>query len=88
MKIRNLFLLAVGIVIGYTVSQKMHEDDPEVVKGPQRTSSTNQGLQLVSSQAQRLADQASIKSLDAIRRARGAIRERLAESAGDDATWN
>jgi hypothetical protein len=40
----------------------------------------------VSSQAQRLADQAAGASLGAIRRARGAIRTRLGEE--DDAAWN
>jgi hypothetical protein len=67
----------------------MHEDDPEVVRGPQRRSSGSPGLQLVSGQAQRIADQASARSLEAIRRARGAIRARLGENESfDDAVWN
>ncbi len=67
----------------------MHEDDPEVVRGPQRKAAGSPGLQLVTGQAQRIADQASVRSLDAIRRARGAIRTRLGETETfDDAAWN
>ena len=88
MKLRNVLLLGAGIGIGYALSRKLHEDDPEVVHGPQRTrSSATPGLALVSGPAQRLADQASVKSLDAIRRAREAIRARLGEDE-DDAAWN
>ena len=36
MKLRSLVLVAAGIGIGYSISQKMREDDPEVVRGPQR----------------------------------------------------
>jgi hypothetical protein len=89
MKLRSLLLVAAGIGIGYSISRKMHEDDPEVVRGPQRRSSGSPGLQLVSGQAQRIADQASARSLEAIRRARGAIRARLGENESfDDAVWN
>jgi hypothetical protein len=43
----------------------------------------------VSDQAQRIADQASVRSVDVIRRARGAIRTRLGEpSTYDEAAWN
>jgi hypothetical protein len=46
-------------------------------------------LRLVSDRAQRFADQAGVRSLDAIRRARGAIRTRLGEaSTYDDAAWS
>jgi hypothetical protein len=88
MKIRNLILVVIGIAIGYRVATKMHQDEPDVVRGPQSAqSSASPSLQLVSTQAQRLADQASVRSLEAIRRARGAIRSRLGESE-DDAAWN
>jgi hypothetical protein len=44
---------------------------------------------VVAGGAQRLADQASVRSLDAIRRARVAIRARLGEDdAFDEASWN
>jgi hypothetical protein len=89
MKLRSLVLVVAGIGIGYSISRKMHEDDPEVVRGPHRKTSGSPGLQLVTGQAQRIADQASLRSLDAIRRARGAIRTRLVETETfDDAVWN
>ena len=90
LKLRNLILLGAGIGIGYALSQKLHEDDPDVVHGPQRTtkSSSVPGLTLVKGQAARFGDQASVRSLEAIRRARGMIRDRLGEDPTDDAAWN
>ena len=89
MKLRSLLFVAVGIGIGYAIAQKMREDDPAVVRGPQRTTSGSPSLRLVSDRAQRIADQAGVRSLDAIRRARGAIRTRLGEaSTYDDAAWS
>jgi hypothetical protein len=89
MKLRSLLLVAAGIGIGYSISKRMHEDDPEVVQGPQRRAAGSSGLQLVTGQAHRFADQAGIRSLEAIRRARGAIRTRLGEQETfDDAVWN
>ena len=90
MKLRSLLVLAAGIGIGYRLATKMKEDDPDVVHGPQRRPATQQSpaLLLVRGQAERLADQASVRSLEAIRRARGAIRERLGEREVDDAAWN
>lgn len=89
MKLRSLVLVGAGIGIGYALSQKLHEDDPDVVVGPQRSTRTASvpGLSLVKGQAQRIGDQASVRSLEAIRRARGAIRDRLGEEQ-DDALWN
>ena len=86
MKIRSLLILGAGIGIGYAVSQRLHEDDPEVVHGPQRSAPANPVLAAVTTQTQRLADQATVLSLDTIRKARSAIRERLGEA--DDAAWN
>ncbi len=91
MKLRSLLFVAVGIGIGYSIASKMREDDPDVVRGPQRQQSTSgPTLRLVSGGAQRIADQAGVLSLDAIRRARGAIRSRLSEydEYGNDASWN
>ena len=89
MKIRSLFLVAAGIAIGYSLAGKMREDDPQVVRGPQTKAASSPALRLVSGQAQRIADQASVRSLEAIRRARGAIRTRLGEhETFDDAAWN
>jgi hypothetical protein len=89
-KLRNLLLLIAGISIGWWLANKRSQDDPNVLKGPReaREGTSNPAVRMVSSQAQRLADQATAKSLDAIRRARGAIRERLADSDTDDALWN
>jgi hypothetical protein len=91
MKLRSLLFVAAGIGIGYTIAAKMREDDPNVVRGPQRASgSGSPAVRLVAGSAQRMADRASVRSLDAIRRARGAIRARLPEPDGYDAdgTWN
>ena len=87
-KVRTLLILFLGAILGYKMATKMHEDDPDVVHGPQRTASASSpGLRLVQGQAQRIADQATGKSLQAIRRTRSAIRNRLGEQE-DDAAWN
>ena len=86
MKLRTLILLAVGIALGYKLAKRSTEDDPAIVKGPRdEQRSSNPALRLISGQAQKLADQATVKSLDAIRGARRALQSRLAE---DDAAWN
>jgi len=82
MKLRTLLLLVMGIAIGYAIANRMREDDPNVVKGPQRGTGRT-----VTVQAQRLADQATAKSLELVKRARGSIRDRMG-SNGDDAVWN
>ena len=81
MKLRTLLLLVVGIGIGYAIANRMREDDPNVVKGPQQRSRT------ITVNAQKLADQATAKSLELVKRARGSIRDRMAAN-GDDAVWN
>ncbi|MEA2557009.1 MAG: hypothetical protein QOG88_547 [Actinomycetota bacterium] len=87
-KLRNLVILALGVLLGYKAAAKMREDDPDILHGPQRTnSSQSPGLRLVQGQAQRLADQATGRSLAAIRRTRGAIRARLGEH-DDQSAWN
>ena len=88
MKLRSLLLLAAGIALGLKIAEKLHEDDPEVVHGPQRARSDQRpALRLVTTQVQRLTDAATGRSLDAIRRLRGEIRDRLGD--GDDvAAWN
>jgi hypothetical protein len=82
MRIRTLLLLVIGIGIGYAIANKLREDDPNVVRGSQ-----SRAGRTVSVQAQKLADQATAKSLDLVKRARGSIRERIG-SNGDDAVWN
>ena len=50
-----------------------------MVHGPQGERSDNAAAKIIGTQAQRLADQAAVRSLDAIRRARGAIRRFVAK---------
>jgi hypothetical protein len=86
--------LLIGLAAGYALAKRtiLTEDDPYIVKGPQRELpsgiAANPALRLVGERAQRLADQATVASLDAIRRTRAAISQRLTESPGDDAAWN
>jgi hypothetical protein len=90
-KIRNLILITIGIAIGYKLAAKMREDDPSVVKGPQRQQEgfgSRRTGRMVSSQAQRIAEQATTKSMDIIKRARVSLRDRMGEYENDDAVWN
>ena len=84
MKLRNLLLIAFGMFVGYKLAAKMREDDPNVVSGPRRESG-GRAVRTVSAQAQRLADQATTKSLEMIKRARGSLRDR---TGSDEAVWN
>ena len=87
MKLRSLFLLIAGVALGMKLAGKLREDDPNVLHGPQRTRSGQRpGLRLVSTQVQRLTAAATGKSLEAIRRVRSEIRDRLGED--DAAAWN
>ena len=87
MKLRTLLLLGVGVAIGMKIAAKLREDDPEVLHGPQRARSDERpALRVVSTQVQRITDAATGKSLDAIRRVRTGLRDRLGES--DAAAWN
>jgi hypothetical protein len=89
MKLRSLLLFGTGLAVGVTLSRKMREDDPNVVTGPvEARSSSNPALRAVSLGAQRIADRATVVSLDAIRRTRSRIRERLAAQSYDDIAWN
>jgi hypothetical protein len=87
-KLRNLVLLAMGVLLGLKIAEKMREDDPDVVHGPQRVRSDQRPLRLVTTQVQRLTDAAAGRSLDAIRRFRGEIRHRLGDADDDVAAWN
>lgn len=87
MKLRSLLLLALGVVLGLKLAAKLREDDPDVLHGPQRTRSGDRpALRLVSDRVQRFTDVAADRSLDAIRRVRSEIRDRLGED--DAAAWN
>jgi hypothetical protein len=88
-KLRNLLLFATGSVLGLKIAEKLHEDDPHVVHGPQRVRSDQRpGLRLVTTQVQRITDAATGRSLGAIRRLRGEIRDRLGDGDDDIAAWN
>jgi hypothetical protein len=87
MKLRSLLILAGGVAIGMKLAAKLREDDPNVLHGPQRSRTDQRpALRLVSTQVQRLTDAAAGRSLGAIRRVRGQIRDRLGED--DAAAWN
>jgi hypothetical protein len=87
MKLRSLVLLVAGVVLGMKLAAKLREDDPDVLHGPQRRRSDQRpSLRLVSGHVQRLTDAATGKSLDAIRRVRSEIRDRLGEE--DASAWN
>jgi hypothetical protein len=88
MKLRSLFVFGAGVLAGLTLARKMHEDDPVVLHGPSTASTSNPTLKIVTSSAQRLADKAGVASLDAIRRTRGRIKDRLGEDGMDDAAWS
>jgi predicted dinucleotide-binding enzyme len=89
MKLRSLVLFGAGIMTGLAIARKLTEDDPEVIHGPTRSDpSSNPALRAVTSQAQRIADRATVASLGAIQRARGALRDRLDDESYDDVSWN
>ena len=89
MKLRSLVLFGAGLAAGLAIANKLHEDDPEIQHGPVKAQGpANPALRVVSDQASRIADKATVASLDVIRRARGAIRDRLGEDAYDDAAWS
>jgi hypothetical protein len=77
MKLRSLFLFGAGIAVGLTVARKLAEDDADIARGPQRAAAQTS-----------LSGRATVLSLDAIRKARGAIRQRLDTSGYDDVAWS
>jgi hypothetical protein len=87
MKFRTMAAFGAGIAVGVTVMRKLTEDDPDVVHGPQQQQQSNPALRVISDSTARISDKATVLSLDAIRRAREMIRERL-DQTGDDAAWS
>ena len=88
MKLRSLFVFGAGIAVGVAVIKKLTEDEDDIAHGPQHASSSSPALRSISTQTQRISDRATVLSLDAIRKARETIRERLRESSYDDAAWS
>ena len=88
MRLRSLLLFGAGVATGVAIARKAAQDDPMIQRGPSRPASANPAAKALSEQAQRLADRATVVSLDVIRRARDAIQERLADVPDDDAGWN
>lgn len=92
MKLRTLLVLIVGLLLGYRLGKRVMADDPNVVKGPQREGSNGAGssraVRTISAQAQRLADRATTKGFDVVKRTRTSIKDRLSSGHVDDALWN
>jgi hypothetical protein len=89
MKLRSIVLFGAGVAAGLAIADKLREDEPEIQHGPVRSQGqANPALRLVSDQASRIADRATVASLDVIRRARCAIRDRLGEDAYDETAWS
>ena len=91
MKLRSLLVFGAGLALGYRLAARMREDDPAIVRGPREAARSEgfgsvPGMRAVADGASRLADQATVMSLDAIRRAREAIRDRLGED-DEFAAW-
>jgi hypothetical protein len=89
MKLRSLVLFGAGVATGVAIMRRMTADDPEVLHGPQRRADTNPALRVLSEQTARISDRATVRSLDAIRRARAMLQERIASTEfDDDAAWS
>ena len=87
MKLRSLLFVGIGFAAGVSFARRMNADDPDIVHGPIGGGHVeNPVARVASARAQRLADRATAASLAAIRRTRGAIRERL-DDVDDDAAW-
>jgi hypothetical protein len=84
MKLRSLFLFGAGVATGVAIMRRLTEDDPDVVHGAQRRTDANPALRAISQQTARLSERATVLSLDAIRRARAALQERIGDSEYDD----
>jgi hypothetical protein len=88
MKLRTLFMFIAGLVTGLMIAKKMSADDEAIVHGPQQTRSANPAMRAFTDRTAAFSDRATVRSLDAIRRARVAIRDRLAEQGYDEAAWS
>jgi hypothetical protein len=90
MKLRSLVLFGAGVATGVAVMRRLTADDPDIAHGPQRRADTSPALRALSQQTARISERATVLSLDAIRRARAALQERIGEGDGtfdDDVAW-
>jgi hypothetical protein len=88
MKLRSLVLFGAGVATGVAIMRRLTEDDPDIAHGPQRRADANPALRAISQQTVKLSDRATVMSLDAIRRARTLLQERIAANEfEDDAAW-
>jgi hypothetical protein len=88
MKLRSLVLFGAGVATGVAIMRRLTEDDPDIAHGPQHRADANPTLRVISEQTAKLSDRATVMSLDAIRRARALLQERIsATEFDDDAAW-
>jgi hypothetical protein len=78
-----LIAFGLGFAAGVSVARRMVKDDPNIVVGPRTTSKSG-----LAAMTDGILGQATERSLGAIRKARGAIQERLSASDGSTAAWN
>jgi len=89
MKLRSIVLFGAGVATGIAIMRRLTADDPEIIHGPQRRADTSPALRVLSEQTARISDRATVLSLDAIRRARTMLQERIsATEFDDDAAWS
>ena len=89
MKLRSIVLFGAGVATGIAIMRRLTADDPEIIHGPHRRADTSPALRVLSEQTARISDRATVLSLDAIRRARTMLQERIsATEFDDDAAWS
>lgn len=87
MKLRSIVVFGAGVATGVAIMRRLTADDPDVVHGPQRRTDHNPTVRLLADQTARISDRATVLSLDAIRRARAMLQERIGSSEFDDVAW-
>jgi hypothetical protein len=88
MKLRSVVLFAAGVATGLAIARRLAEDDEAIVHGPQQAKTGNPVLRAISGRTATMSDRATVRSLDVIRRARVAIRDRMGDQGYDEAAWS
>jgi hypothetical protein len=83
--VRTLVVFGAGVAAGLALARRMLADDPDVLHGPSQRETANPALRAASAGIAKMGDRATVLSLDAIKRARVRIRQRLDEP--DDTAW-